>query len=191
MLSKQRRNPNGLLASAWWVLLPLVAIPILDLEFRTNASWYGPGFQGRKTASGEIFDQNKLTAASRTLPFGTRLTVQNMQNGKSCEVVINDRGPYVSGRGLDLSLGAARQIDMPGVAPVLCYTHIHENSPANEDFASRRHQSPPLIASRPSRSQSRHSRVRSVRYVAYEGAQRTVFDGASSRWSKFVHTYRG
>jgi rare lipoprotein A (peptidoglycan hydrolase) len=191
MISKHRRSPSGLLAAAWWLLLLLVAIPILQLEFRTTASWYGPSFQGRKTASGDIFDQNKLTAASRTLPFGTRLTVQNMQNGKSCEVVINDRGPYVSGRGLDLSLGAARQIDMPGVAPVLCYTWVHDNSRSNEDFASRRNQSPPLIATRPSRSLVRHRREQSVRYVAYEGSQRTVFDGTSGRSNRFVHTYRG
>lgn len=84
------------------------------------ASYYGDGFDGRKTASGAIFDKNKLTAAHRTLPFGTKVLVTNMRNGKSVTVVINDRGPFKGGRIIDLSEGAARQIDMiqSGVVPV-------------------------------------------------------------------------
>jgi rare lipoprotein A len=121
MKSNNRRGCRGFVASATCLFLPLAAIPAMDIEFQTVASWYGPGFQGRRTASGELFDQNKLTAASRTLPFGTKLTVKNLQTGRSCDVVINDRGPYVRGRGLDLSLGAARRIGMVGVGPVLCY----------------------------------------------------------------------
>lgn len=84
------------------------------------ASWYGPGFHGRRSASGEIFNQNELTAAHRTLPFGTRVRVVNMQNGASVVVRINDRGPYSHGRILDLSAAAARQIglDRAGVGMV-------------------------------------------------------------------------
>jgi len=76
------------------------------------ASWYGPGFHGRRTASGEIFDQNAMTAAHKTLPFGTRLLVKDSVSGKSVVVVINDRGPYVGNRVLDLSARAAEQLDM-------------------------------------------------------------------------------
>ncbi len=78
------------------------------------ASWYGPGFHGRKTASGERYNMNALTAAHKTLPFGTRVRVTNRNNGKSVVVKINDRGPYVGGRVIDLSRGAARSIGMIG-----------------------------------------------------------------------------
>ena len=84
------------------------------------ASWYGPNFHGRPTASGERFDMTKLTAAHRSFPFGTRMRVTNMRNGKSVQVRINDRGPFVGKRVLDLSHGAAKAIGMvdDGVAPV-------------------------------------------------------------------------
>lgn len=74
------------------------------------ASYYGPGFHGRRTANGETFNMNALTAAHRTLPFGTKLKVTNLANGKSTVVRVNDRGPYVNGRVLDLSVAAARAI---------------------------------------------------------------------------------
>ena len=73
---------------------------------------YGSEFAGRKTASGEIFDPDALTMAHRTLPFGTRVRVTNLENHRSVEVVVNDRGPVVPGRVADLSLAAARQIGM-------------------------------------------------------------------------------
>jgi peptidoglycan lytic transglycosylase len=84
------------------------------------ASWYGPGFNGRTTASGERFDQHELTAAHKKLPLGTKATVTNLRNGKTVEVEINDRGPYVGGRILDLSKAAADQLGMKhaGTAPV-------------------------------------------------------------------------
>jgi rare lipoprotein A len=84
------------------------------------ASWYGPGFHGKPTSSGEIYDQNDLTAAHRTLPLGTRVAVTNLDNGKSVEVRINDRGPFVEGRIIDLSYAAARAVELvgPGTAPV-------------------------------------------------------------------------
>ncbi len=78
----------------------------------TVASWYGPGFAGRPTANGETYDQNALTAASRTLPLGSRVRVTNLANGESVIVRINDRGPYVKGRGIDLSHRAAEQIGL-------------------------------------------------------------------------------
>ena len=85
-----------------------------------NASWYGPGFDGKETASGETYDQNELTAAHRTLPLGTEAVVTNLETGKSVKVTINDRGPYAKGRKIDLSRAAARQIGMTkkGVAKV-------------------------------------------------------------------------
>lgn len=77
-----------------------------------EASYYADAFHGRKTASGEVFDMHQLTAAHRTLPFGTRVIVTNLRNGKQVKVRINDRGPFVKGRIIDLSYEAARQLDM-------------------------------------------------------------------------------
>ena len=78
-----------------------------------SASFYGPGFHGRKTASGEVFNQNALTAAHRTLPFGTKLRVTCTATGRSVVVKVNDRGPFAGrNRVLDLSVGAAKAIGM-------------------------------------------------------------------------------
>jgi len=84
------------------------------------ASWYGPGFHGNRSASGEIYNQNAMTAAHRSLPFGTYVQVTNMDNGRSVVVRINDRGPFVGGRVIDLSAAAARALGVTqtGVAPV-------------------------------------------------------------------------
>jgi rare lipoprotein A len=84
------------------------------------ASWYGGQFHGRKTANGERFNMHELTAAHRSLPFGTKVRVTNQKNGKSVVVRINDRGPYAGGRVIDLSRGAAQALSMvgAGVAPV-------------------------------------------------------------------------
>ena len=84
------------------------------------ASWYGPGFHGNRTANGEIFDQYELTAAHPSLPLGTRVMVTNLANGRSVEVRVNDRGPFVDGRAIDLSYAAARTLRMigPGTARV-------------------------------------------------------------------------
>ncbi|SCY53534.1 rare lipoprotein A [Microvirga guangxiensis] len=83
-----------------------------------RASWYGPGFHGRKTASGERFNTNELTAAHRTLPFGTKVRVVNKKTGKSVVVRINDRGPYAHGRVIDLSRASAQAIGITGVGSV-------------------------------------------------------------------------
>ena len=78
------------------------------------ASWYGPGFAGRRTSTGEIYNPEGLTAASTTLPLGSHVRVVNPDTGRSVVVRINDRGPYVHGRSLDLSHGAAQQIGLTG-----------------------------------------------------------------------------
>jgi len=84
------------------------------------ASWYGDHWQGRKTASGTRFDVKKLTAAHRTLPLNTQVRVTNLENGKSVIVLVNDRGPYIDGRVIDLSTAAARRLGMvrKGLVPV-------------------------------------------------------------------------
>jgi rare lipoprotein A len=76
------------------------------------ASFYADKYVGRKTSNGEKFKQNKLTAAHKTLPFGTKVKVTNLSNGQSVKVRINDRGPFVQGRIIDLSKKAAKKIDM-------------------------------------------------------------------------------
>lgn len=85
-----------------------------------TASWYGPDFHGRPTSNKEIYNMYDLTAAHKSLPFGTRVMVTNLLNGKSVEVRINDRGPFVGDRIIDLSYAAARLLDLvgPGTAPV-------------------------------------------------------------------------
>ena len=85
-----------------------------------TASWYGPGFTGNPTSSGEIYDLHDMTAAHQTLPLGTRVLVTNLDNGRSVDVRINDRGPFAKGRILDLSYAAGRELGLvaPGTAPV-------------------------------------------------------------------------
>jgi rare lipoprotein A len=85
-----------------------------------KASYYADKFEGRKTASGETFHQSAMTAAHRTLPFGTKVKVINLANGRSVKVKINDRGPFAQGRIIDLSKKAARKLGIvdTGVAPV-------------------------------------------------------------------------
>jgi rare lipoprotein A len=78
------------------------------------ASWYGQDFNGRLTASGEVYDMYKFTAAHKTLPLGTMVKVTNVDNGKTVEVKVNDRGPYVRGRIIDLSRTAGKAIDIRG-----------------------------------------------------------------------------
>ena len=91
-------------------------------SFSGNVSWYGGSFNGRKTASGEIFDSRKITAAHRRLPFQTKVLVENPKTGKSCVVKINDRGPFHKGRVLDLSQGSMRRVApfMPGIIYADC-----------------------------------------------------------------------
>jgi rare lipoprotein A len=94
--------------------------PVAGTEVVGFASWYGAPHHGRRTASGEVYDMHQLTAAHRTMPFGTRLLVTNRDTSQSAEVRVNDRGPFVEGRILDVSYAAARQLGAvgPGVIPV-------------------------------------------------------------------------
>jgi len=84
------------------------------------ASWYGPGFHGRRTASGERFNTHAMTCAHKSLPFGTRLKVTNLETGQASVVTVNDRGPFVRGRIIDVSKKAAQELDLirTGVAKV-------------------------------------------------------------------------
>jgi peptidoglycan lytic transglycosylase len=83
-----------------------------------TASWYGPGYEGKPTSSGERFDPNRLTAASKELPLDSTVHVTNLRNGRSVDVKVNDRGPTTGKRALDLSPAAARKIGLSGVARV-------------------------------------------------------------------------
>ena len=104
------------------LILPEDRAEVSSGSFRTlgRASWYGPHFDGQPTANGETFDMNALTAAHRTLPLGSRVLVHNLENDRRVVVRINDRGPYIQGRDIDLSYGAARQLGMvpDGIARV-------------------------------------------------------------------------
>jgi rare lipoprotein A len=99
--------------------IPTYNVPLAS-AYRGQASWYGYPFYGRKTANGEIYRPGTMTAAHPSLPFGTRVRVTNLNNGRSTVVRINDRGPYVGGRIIDLSETSAESIGMKssGVAPV-------------------------------------------------------------------------
>ena len=87
----------------------------IGLNIKGEASYYGPGFHGKQTASGEIFDQDDYTCAHKSLPFGTKLKVVRVDNGSSVVVRVNDRGPYVDGRILDLSVAAGKKIGLDKV----------------------------------------------------------------------------
>lgn len=97
---------------------PVTSAPIRSAT--GTASWYGPGFNGKPTATGEIYDQSQLTAAANIFPLGALVVVTDLDDGRAVEVRINDRGPFVKGRKIDLSWGAARALGMvgPGTARV-------------------------------------------------------------------------
>ena len=103
------------------VVAPPPAPPLVEGEAETGlASWYGHPYHGRQTSSGEVYDMNAMTAAHRTLPFGTWVLVRNLENQLTTQVRINDRGPFIEGRIIDLSRAAAEEIAMlgPGTALV-------------------------------------------------------------------------
>ncbi|MCX6561723.1 MAG: septal ring lytic transglycosylase RlpA family protein [Candidatus Aminicenantes bacterium] len=138
--SRRHVRPSG--------LGPLLMASLLGLTFCTRlpspasgpvarsaletgiASWYGPGFQGRATSNREVYDMNEMTAAHRTLPFNTKVLVTNLENGRQVRVRINDRGPFVDDRIIDLSLAAARGLDMVGPGTVRVRLEILEAPPA-------------------------------------------------------------
>ena len=102
---------------------------------RGGASWYGPGFQGRRTASGERFDMNEFTAAHRTLPFGTWVRVHSLVNGQDVDVRITDRGPFVSGRVIDLSRAAAEVLGLLGLGFKEVELLVPESTPVTQAVA--------------------------------------------------------
>ena len=95
-------------------------VPDVARVITGEASWYGPGFYGNRTANGEIYRQGTMTAAHRTLPFGTKVRVTNLWNGRSAVIRINDRGPFVAHRVIDLGHGAASTLGLisSGIAEV-------------------------------------------------------------------------
>ena len=109
------------------------------IEQTGEASSYGQGFQGKTTASGEKFDKTNLTAAHPSLPLGTKAKVTNLDNGKSVEVRINDRGPYAKGRDIDVSQSAAKKLDIgkTGIAPVKIEAKLSPSeTPTNSESSS-------------------------------------------------------
>lgn len=110
-----------------------------------KASYYASHFEGKRTASGEVFSNSAMTAAHRTLPFGTQLVVTNLENQKSVVVTINDRGPFIKGRIIDVSERAARQLDFyrQGIANVSIES-LHQPLPPDSLLQKVYHQ-PPLI----------------------------------------------
>jgi rare lipoprotein A len=122
------------------------------------ASWYGPGFVGHVTSDGEIYNPKELTAASKTLPIGSRVRVTNPDNGRSVVVRINDRGPYVRGRSLDLSRSAARRIGMTSEG--VCHVRVSAVGPVGS--ASNATSLPYIRRTAYHQSQRRSSRRRRV-----------------------------
>ncbi len=161
-----------------------------------TASWYGPDFHGRQTANGETYNMNDLTAAHRTLPFNTIVRVENTDNGKTVIVRINDRGPYVGNRIIDLSRKAADEIDMiqTGTAPVRIYLIEEGDRPLNSQNISSRETFTVQIASFENKrdadaesnriSGSRVERVNiagQIVYRVYYGSYQTVEEARRAR----------
>jgi len=121
----------------------------------TRASWYGRAFGGRRTASGRIFNPNELTAAHRTLRLGSRVRVTELRGGRSVVVQITDRGPYVRGRGIDLSYAAARHIGIVerGVAPVRVEPIVADDVAPPDELLATTSETVPEIRALPSRSE--------------------------------------
>lgn len=104
--------------------VPAYSSPVKKV-FGGVASFYADKFNGKKTASGELFDNSKLTCAHRTLPFGTKILVTNPDTGSCCEVTVTDRGPYAHNRVVDLSKAAAKKLGITGLGKVVCYAGKH------------------------------------------------------------------
>lgn len=102
----------GAILSLMFFLLSCSTTPKGTFFQEGHASWYGKKFHGRSTASGETYNMFEFTAAHKTLPFGTRVLVHSKRSGKTVEVRINDRGPFISGRVIDLSYAAAKELDI-------------------------------------------------------------------------------
>jgi len=115
--TNERESSNSLVLTEEFAPVPIRSgSNLLTIEYKElgtmRASWYGPRFHGRFTANGEIYDQNAMTAAHKSMKFGTILRITNTRNNKSVIVRINDRGPYIPGRQIDLSKAAAEELDV-------------------------------------------------------------------------------
>jgi rare lipoprotein A len=135
------RSILSLAAAAFLWLPTAVCSEAADAWYleRGTASWYGEPFQGLETASGEVFDMDQLTAAHRELPFGAEVRVIHLKTGASVTVVINDRGPCIDGRDIDLSKAAARELGIvdEGLAPVLIEAELEQLAHAGRTQARR------------------------------------------------------
>ena len=140
------------------------------------ASWYGHPFDGRLTANGEIYNMEKMTAAHRTFPFGTVLRVENLSNNQTTEVRINDRGPFVQERIIDLSHAAAQAISMPGIANVRLQVISIPPTRAAEVFAVQ-------VGAFSQRSEAENLRARLERK---HESTRLVFRDRYQTWSVLV-----
>lgn len=116
---EEEYNQDSIIADEETNLVNTTAVDFISIG-EMKASWYGPKFHGKSTANGEVYDQMAFTAAHKSLKFGTLLRLTNLKNGKSVVVRINDRGPYIHGRDLDLSKAAAESLEMmnPGVIKI-------------------------------------------------------------------------
>lgn len=126
----------------------LAGEPAREFE-RGGASWYGPGFHGRRTASGERFDMHALTAAHRTLPFGTLVRVHSLVNGREVDVRITDRGPFSRGRVIDVSRAAAEELGMLGMGFKQVVLLVPESTPLVAEALPVTVKKPRRIARRP------------------------------------------
>jgi rare lipoprotein A len=115
--AKARRGEKNMMKS-FLLIFSVFIYNTVEANQTGIASWYGGNFQGRKTASGSIFNTHKLTAAHKTIKLGSKVKVTNLNNRKSVIVLINDRGPYIKGRILDLSHAAKTMLSMDGLAKV-------------------------------------------------------------------------
>jgi rare lipoprotein A len=162
---------------------PKVRVPIAPVIGATEegiASWYGHPYHGRRAANGEIYDMEKLTAAHRTLPFGTWVRVENLSNNRTVTVRINDRGPFVDGRIIDLSRAAAREIDMigPGTAKVrLVVTARPQDAPAEDVYQ---------VQVGAFREKKRAEKVRGEMRRRYKFAELAVREGEPPLWRVLV-----
>lgn len=129
------------------------------------ASWYGNPYHGRRAASGEVYDMNQMSAAHRTLPFDTWLVVENLDNGRTAEVRINDRGPFVGDRILDLSYAAARVLGSTGPGVIKVRLHVIAG-PGSAPAAG--------LASPPASAPAARERVFSIQVGAFSSQERAA-----------------
>ncbi|MFV2072365.1 MAG: septal ring lytic transglycosylase RlpA family protein [Thermoanaerobaculales bacterium] len=150
------------------------------------ASWYGEPYHGRRTASGEVYDMHQLTAAHKTLPFDTIVRVTRRDTGAEVEVRINDRGPFIEGRIIDLSFAAAEKIrlDVDGVAPVKIKVIGRRRAvPATESAASRARDTPATCFwVQVGAFSDRDNAVRAERALERSGEDAVMLEGVDGLW---------